>query len=51
MSKISNYKNLIIFFTFIFLVSCGDNDQTSGISKGHREATKLGNDASNKGLY
>ena len=23
------------------MVSCGDNDQTSGISKGHREATKI----------
>ena len=49
MSNFINYKNFTLFIVLLFLVACGDNDQTSGISKGHRDATKIQcNDASNK---
>jgi len=41
MSKVLNFRNFTILSIFIFLFSCGDNDQASGISKGHREATKI----------
>lgn len=43
-------RNLLIIFTFlVFLNSCGDNDRTSKVTKGHRDSIKIQcEDASNK---
>ena len=49
MSQLIMSKNYVAFFIFLFLMSCGDNDGTDKITRGHRDATKIQcSDASNK---
>ena len=49
MSQLIMSKNYLAFFIFLFLMSCGDNDGTDKITRGHRDAIKIQcADASNK---
>jgi len=49
MPRLTINSKYIVFFFFLFLISCGDNDGTDKITKGHRDSIKIQcTDASNK---